>query len=49
VLTYPDERRYAVAVFTRADSLAQRQPAVDASIGRAARLAVDHLRSLEER
>jgi beta-lactamase class A len=47
VLTYPDGRRYAVAVFTCAGSLAQRLPAVDASIGRAARLAVDHLRGLE--
>ncbi|MFE4722100.1 serine hydrolase, partial [Streptomyces sp. NPDC056728] len=44
VLTYPDGRQYAVAVFTRADSLEDRRPAVDASIGRAARLAVDHLR-----
>jgi beta-lactamase class A len=44
VVTYPDGRRFAVAVFTRADSLAERQPAVDAAIGEAARLAVDHLR-----
>ncbi|WP_406517266.1 serine hydrolase [Streptomyces sp. NBC_00134] len=44
VLTYPDGRQYAVAVFTRADSLEDRRPAVDTSIGRAARLAVDHLR-----
>ena len=49
VLTYPDGHRYAVAVFTHAESLAERQPAVDAAIGRTARLAVDHLRSLEER
>lgn len=45
VVTYPDGRRYAVAVFTRTTSLAGRQPAVDAAIGRAARIAVDHLRS----
>jgi beta-lactamase class A len=45
VVTYPDGRRFAVAVFTRADSLALRQPAVDASIGRAARVAVEHLRA----
>ena len=48
VLTYPDGHRYAVAVFTHAESLAERQPAVDTAIGRTARLAVDHLRSLEE-
>ncbi|MER7504843.1 serine hydrolase [Nonomuraea pusilla] len=46
VVTYPDGRSYAVAVFTRAHSYADRQPAVDASIGRAGRLAVEHLRSL---
>jgi beta-lactamase class A len=45
VITYPDGRHYAVAVFTRADSLANRQPAIDASIGRAARVAVEHLRA----
>ncbi|WP_328992798.1 class A beta-lactamase-related serine hydrolase [Kribbella sp. NBC_01245] len=45
VVTYPDGRQYAVAVFTRAFSLDERQPAVDASIGRAARLAVEQLRS----
>jgi beta-lactamase class A len=44
VVSYPDGRRFAVAVFTRADSLAERQPAVDTAIGEAARLAVDHLR-----
>jgi beta-lactamase class A len=43
VVTLPDDRRFAVAVFTRADSLASRLPAVDAAIGTAARLAVDHL------
>jgi beta-lactamase class A len=45
VVTYLDGSQYAVAVFTRAESLVERQPAVDASIGRAARLAVDHLRN----
>lgn len=45
VVTYPDGRSYAVAVFTRASSPDLRQPAVDAVIGRAGRLAVDHLRS----
>jgi beta-lactamase class A len=49
VLTWPDGRRYAVAVFTRAHSYAPRLPAVDASIGRAARLAIDHLRTPEEK
>ena len=46
VVTYPDGRQYAVAVFTRANDLAERRPEVDASIGRSARLAVEHLRSL---
>ncbi|WP_181774195.1 serine hydrolase [Amycolatopsis pittospori] len=45
VVTHVDGRRYAVAVFTRAESLADRLPAVDAAIGEAARLAVDHLRA----
>lgn len=45
VVTYPDGRSYAVAVFTRTQALELRQPAVDAVIGRAGRLAVDHLRS----
>jgi beta-lactamase class A len=44
VVTYPDGRAYAVAVFTRAESLAQRQPAIDAAIGTAGRLAVEQLR-----
>lgn len=44
VVAYPDGARYAVAVFTRARTLAERAPAVDLAIGRAARLAVDHLR-----
>jgi beta-lactamase class A len=45
VVTYPDGASYAVAVFTRADDLAERLPRVDASIGLAARAAVDYLRS----
>lgn len=45
VVTYPDGGRYAVAVFTVADSLAAQQPAIDASIGQAARVAVDALRA----
>ncbi|MEV7549283.1 serine hydrolase [Amycolatopsis sp. NPDC089917] len=45
VVTFVDGRRYAVAVFTRADSLADRLPAVDSAIGEAARLAVEHLRA----
>ncbi|MBB5851341.1 serine hydrolase [Amycolatopsis umgeniensis] len=43
VLTLPEGRRFAVAVFTRAHSFDDRLPAVDASIGAAARLALDHL------
>ncbi|MET9263552.1 serine hydrolase [Amycolatopsis sp. NPDC004079] len=45
VVTLGDGRRFAVAVFTRAHSLEDRLPAVDASIGAAARLALDHLQS----
>ncbi|SEQ16834.1 serine hydrolase [Lentzea albida] len=44
VVTYPDGRSYAVAVFTRSSSPDLRDPAADAVIGRAGRLAVDHLR-----
>ena len=46
VVTYPDGRQYAVAVFTRATSLIDRQPRVDGSIGQAAFAAVEHLRAL---
>lgn len=46
VVTYPDGRQYAVAVFTRAASLAERQPRVDASIGLAGFAAIEHLRAL---
>lgn len=45
VVTYPDEQQYAVAVFTRADTLAEHQPRIDAAIGTAARMAVDRIRS----
>ncbi|RSN20692.1 serine hydrolase [Amycolatopsis sp. WAC 01416] len=45
VVTDVDGRRYAVAVFTRAESLADRLPAVDSAIGEAAGLAVAHLRA----
>ncbi|MCZ9883188.1 serine hydrolase [Arthrobacter sp. B2a2-09] len=44
VVTCPDGRQYAVAVFTKAATLANQQPAIDASIGKAARLAVDLIR-----
>ncbi|MCR3749924.1 serine hydrolase [Lentzea californiensis] len=44
VVTYPDGRSYAVAVFTRSQSLDLRNPSADAVIGRAGRLAVDQLR-----
>lgn len=47
VVTYPDGRQYAVAVFTRANDLAERRPEVDASIGKSARIAIEYLRSLE--
>ncbi|MFF1715538.1 serine hydrolase [Streptomyces sp. NPDC058268] len=44
VVTYPDGRRYAVAVFARTHSLATRQPKADAVIGNAARTAIEFLR-----
>lgn len=44
VVEYPDGKRYAVAVFVRSDVIRSRLPAADAAIGRAARVAVDHLR-----
>ncbi|AHH95683.1 serine hydrolase [Kutzneria viridogrisea] len=44
VVTYPDGRAYAVAVFTRSASRAHRQPALDAVIGASARAAVESLR-----
>jgi len=45
VVEYPDGGRYAVAVFTRSTSLAQKNAPADAVIGAAARFAVDALRS----
>ncbi|MFC6021040.1 serine hydrolase [Plantactinospora solaniradicis] len=44
VASYPDGRRYALAVFAR-DAWGARRPDVDAAIGRAARHAVDRLRA----
>jgi beta-lactamase class A len=44
VVEYPDESRYAIAVFTRSFSTALIQPRADAVIGTAAHMAVDHLR-----
>ena len=41
--------RYAVAVFLRPDAYGYRRPAVDAAVGRVARLAVDRLRGTEPR
>jgi beta-lactamase class A len=49
VVEYPDGRCYAVAVFTRARSLARMQPAIDASIGSAAAAAVGYLRAEADR
>jgi beta-lactamase class A len=43
VVAFPDGRRVAVAVFTRCESLADRNPDVDAAIGDGARMAVDAL------
>lgn len=45
VIEYPDGKRYAVGVFLRTSTAATRQPLADRAIGRAARLAVDHLRT----
>ncbi|WP_433199554.1 serine hydrolase [Nocardia sp. CA-107356] len=44
VVEYPCGSRYAVAVFTRADTLVQRLPDVDHAIGAAARLAIQRIR-----
>lgn len=45
VIEYPDGKRYAVGVFLRTSTAATRQPLADRAIGRAARIAVDHLRA----
>ncbi|HVV12885.1 serine hydrolase [Amycolatopsis sp.] len=47
VTEYPDGTRYAVGVFTRADTLTQRLPDTDHAIGEAARWAVEHLEHKE--
>jgi beta-lactamase class A len=44
VITYPDGRRFAAAVFTRASSVAARRPDIDAAIGKAAALAIAELK-----
>jgi beta-lactamase class A len=44
VVLWPDGRRFAVAVFTRAEATTAKHAAADAVIGRAARIAVDALR-----
>ncbi|CAL9600697.1 serine hydrolase [Streptomyces sp. enrichment culture] len=45
VIEYPDGKRYAVGVFLRTSSPANRQPRADRAIGQAARAVIDHLRS----
>ena len=45
VATYPDGGRYAVAVFTVTADFTERQPRIDAAIGIAAHIAVEHLRA----
>jgi beta-lactamase class A len=44
VVTYPDGRKYAVAVFLRSRHVADRMPDADRAIGLAARAAVDGMR-----
>lgn len=46
VVEYPDGGRYAVAVFLRLPGPELRNPRADAAIGRAARVAVEHLRAV---
>lgn len=46
VVSYPDGGRFAVAVFTTSQSLGLHLPDVDRALGRAACLAVEHLRGL---
>jgi beta-lactamase class A len=45
VVTYPDGQSYAIAIFTRTESLAQRDARLDAAIGQAAAIAIAALRS----
>jgi beta-lactamase class A len=47
VVQLDGERPYAVAVFTQSARAALVQPRIDAAIGQAARLAVDHLREMD--
>lgn len=49
VVEGPDGRAFAVAVFTRSDAMSGRAPAIDAAIGTAARIGMDHLRALPAR
>lgn len=49
VVTYPDDARYAVAVFTTAHAWGDRQPHLDRLIGTLARFGVDSLRLAERR
>lgn len=46
VIEHPDGGRCAVAVFLSSSTPAARNPAADRAIGEAARIAVDHLRSI---
>ncbi|BBZ29391.1 serine hydrolase [Mycolicibacterium madagascariense] len=46
VVRFDGERPYAVAVFTQSARATPIQPRIDAAIGQAARLAVDHLRGI---
>jgi beta-lactamase class A len=45
VAEYPDGRRYAIAIFTRADRLDPRRIDVDLAMGEAAHAAVEALRA----
>lgn len=45
VVTYPDGRAYAISIFTRTESLADRNAVLDAAIGKAAAIAVAALRA----
>jgi beta-lactamase class A len=44
VITMPDGRRYAAAVFTHSDQAQDNEHEIDAVIGAAAARAVEHLR-----
>jgi beta-lactamase class A len=46
VVEYPDGGRYAVSVFTRSQSTKDTEPAADAVVGQAARLAVESIRRM---